>query len=184
MPNKVRNLPTTKPNMGPQARDQANAYKSVFADTPLELDNNQGTILIPPHPDFGMLDDDRMDAYEDLIFETESYDREPDIYIPEQKLDNGIVLPEETKRGNLIRPFRKTDENGVTKLIKPPHSVRVVQCALGEELYAKLKAGGKSAADVWRIWGEQGMEIRERRGRSTPDGGAVALAAVPEADSQ
>jgi hypothetical protein len=126
-----------------------------------------------------MLDDDRMEDYEDLLMEVETYDRDEDIYIPEQKLDNGVVLPAETRRGELLRPFRK---NGVR--VKPAHSVRVVQAALGPDDYARLRAGGKGAADVWKIWGKQGMEIRGRRlFDPKSDGGAVAVESVSEADS-
>jgi hypothetical protein len=145
------------PGAGHRAREQADAYDSVFSSINLELDNGD-SIELPPHPNLQMLDDDRQAAYEELMFEVESYDREPDIYIPEQKLDSGIVLPAETKRGELKRPFRKNGE-----LVKPPHSVRVVQVALGDAAYARLRAGGRCAADVWRCWNEQGMRIAERQ---------------------
>jgi hypothetical protein len=104
-----------------------------------------------------MLDDERQAAYEDLMFEVEGYDRDPDIYIPEQNLDNGVVLPSETRKGRLLQPYRK---DGV--LVKPPHAVRVVQVCLGDETYAKLRKAGRQAADVWRVWNEQGMALAER----------------------
>jgi len=180
----IRNLPHTEPNAGLKAREQANAYDSLFADTPLELDNGE-VILVPPHPDLGMLDDEAMAAYEELQFEMESYDREEDVFIPEQRLRNpdgtesGVVLPATTQRGALKRPYRKNGE-----LVRPPHSVRVAKIALGEEGYAKLRAGGKSAADVWRIWSRQAAELRERQELDPKsDGGALALEAVSEADS-
>lgn len=150
-----------------EAREQAKAYDSLFANQELDLPNG-GTIEIPPHPDFGMLDDDRQEAYEELVFETESYDREPDIFIPEHYRkdkdgkDTGPLQPAETLRGELKRPFRKTDSEGIVHLIKPPYSVRVVQAALGAADYARLKAGGGSAADVWKVWARQGAEVRSR----------------------
>lgn len=172
-----RRLPTASPVK--EAREQAEAYDSIFAPTPLEL-NDGSTLMVPPHPDFGMLDDEQMEDYEDLLMEVETYDRDEDIYIPEQTLENGIVLPAETRKGNLLRPFRK---NGVR--VKPAHSVRVVQAALGPDDYAKLRAGGRSAADVWKIWGKQGMEIKERRlFDSKSDGSSVAVESVSEADSK
>lgn len=169
-----------------EAREQAEAYDSLFANQQLPLDD--GTVMsIPPHPDFGMLDDDRIEAYEELLFEIETYDREPDIFIPEQRLkdpetghETGVILPAETRRGALKRPFRKDGA-----LVKPPHSVRVVQAVLGEVEYKRLQEGGRSAADVWRIWGRQGLEVRDRQSRDPKShGGPVDLAAVPPANRQ
>ncbi len=162
MPEKIRNLPHTASNAGQQAREQADAYDSLFADIQMELDDGT-TISVPPHPDLGMLDDEAMEQYEELQFEMESYDREEDIHIPEQRLkdsdgnENGVVLPATTSPGVLKRPYRKDGE-----LIKPPHSVRVARIALGEEGYQRLVAGGRSAGDVWRSWAKQAAELRDR----------------------
>lgn len=183
--NNPRNLPNTAPNAGRQAREQAKVYDSLFADTPLELDD--GTVMmIPPHPDLGMLDDEQMDAYEDLLMEMEDYDREEDIYIPEQRLldangnETGVVLPATTERGKLKRPFRK---NGVR--VKPAYSVRVACIALGDKGYERLRAGGRSAADVWRVWGRQAAELSDRQAEdSKSDGSALGLASVPTSDRQ
>lgn len=168
-------LPTASPVS--EAREQAKAYDGLFAPTPLELDDGT-TIDIPPHPNLRMLDDDRQEAYEELLFEVESYDRGPDIFIPEQKVKdssgNEMVLPSETKQGDLLVPYRKDG-----KLVKPPHTVKVVIAALGEDVYARLRAGGRSAADVWRVWNQQGLNIAERQDNdSKSDGGAVAVEAV------
>lgn len=179
-----RNLPHTSPDAAAEARDQAEAYESMFATTDLELDD--GTILkIPPHPSYNMLDDDRMAEYEQLMFEVDTeYEREEDIYIPEQKLDNGITLPSSTQRGALKMPLRRLDENGKPVLVTPPHNVRLVQVALGEKNYELLRAGGKSSADVMRIWTDQSLKIRERQQRdSKSDAGTVDLAPVSKADS-
>ena len=181
---KNRNMPNTAANAGRQARDQASAYDSLFADTKLELDD--GSFLsIPPHPDLGMLDDEQMDAYEDLVMEQETYDREEDIYIPEQRLldsdgnETGVVLPASTEKGALKRPFRI---NGVR--VTPAHSVRVAQIALGEDGYARLRKGGRSAADVWRVWGRQAAELADRQASDDKSAGSsLGLASVSEADS-
>ena len=184
-PPQGRNMPNTAPNAGAQARAQANVYDSLFSDTKLEL-NDGSSIAIPPHPDLGMLDDDQMDAYEDLVMELETYDREDDIFIPEQRLldakgnETGVVLPSSTERGQVKRPFRK---DGVR--VKPAHSVRVAKIALGEEGYQRLRAGGRSAKDVWRIWGRQAAELADRSAADDKsDGGALGLAAVSETDSE
>jgi hypothetical protein len=155
-----------------RAREQALAYASVFAPTPLELDAGE-TIEIPPHPNLRMLDDDQMQAYDELLFEVDTtYDREPDLLIPEQKLSSGIILPAETKQGNLKVPYRVGGE-----LVKPPYSVRVVQTALGPDLYARLRAGGKSAGDVWRIWNQQGLEVAAREAAESKSVGGNGLVA-------
>lgn len=180
-----RNLPTTSKNAAREAREQAEAYESVFANHELEL-NDGTTVSIPPHPDLGMLDDEQIAEYEELLFEVDTeYDREPDIIIPEhyRKNDEGVevgsLMPEETIRGQLLVPFRKNGE-----LVKPPHRIRIVQIALGEVEYKRLREGGRSAGDVWKIWGKQGLEMRARQaGDPKSDGSVVALAAVPAADS-
>jgi len=184
-PPQGRNMPNTAPNAGAQARAQANVYDSLFSDTKLEL-NDGSSIAFPQHPDLGMLDDDQMDAYEDLVMEIETYDREEDIFIPEQRLldskgnETGVVLPSSTERGQVKRPFRK---DGVR--VKPAHSVRVAKIALGEEGYQRLRAGGRSAKDVWRIWGRQAAELADRSAADDKsDGGALGLAAVSETDSE
>lgn len=182
---KVVNLPHTSPVAGVQAREQATEYDSVFADSVIEL-NDGSTIHIPPHPDLGMMSDEAMELYEELQFDMESYDREEDIIIPEQRLkdsdgnETGVVLPGTVSRGALKRPYRK---NGA--LVKPPHTVRVAQIALGEAEYKRLVAGGKSAADVWRLWGTQAQELKRRQAEdSKSDGGALDLEAVSATDSQ
>lgn len=172
-----KRLPTASPIN--DARQQAEAYDSLFSSTPLTLDDGSD-LKIPPHPDFGMLDDDRMEDYEDLLMEVEDYDRDEEIYIPEQKLESGVTLPAETRKGNLLRPYRK---NGVR--VKPAHSVRVVQAALGPEDYARLRAGGRNAADVWKVWGKQGLAVQERRiFDPKSDGSSVDLESISEADSK
>lgn len=154
-----------EPNAAEQAREQAKAYSAVWAPRPFDLGDGE-SIEIPPHPNLRLLDDDRLEAYEALLYEIESYDRAPDVYVPEQKLENGTIIPEETIKGAVLIPHRRTTvgDDGVsrTELIHPPWAVRVVMACLGAEAYDRLKAAGKSASDVWRIWNEQGVELAER----------------------
>lgn len=180
MANRPRNLPTTSKEAARQAREQAEAYESMLKNTDLEI--NGVTFSVPPHPDLGMLDDEQMEAYEDLLVELESYDREPEI--PEQQLkdadgnDTGVVLP--AQPGELKRPYRK---DGVR--VRPAYSVRVATIALGEAEYKKLRDAGGSAADVWRVWGQQGLEMRKRQAEDPKSGGGpLDLASVPAADSE
>jgi len=167
------------PDAAKSAREQAKAYKSVFGPRSLEL--GDGSIIdIPPHPNLRMLDDEQMAAYEELLFEVESYDREPDLHIPEQKLDSGVILPAETRRGAVLEPHRLDG-----KLVKPPYTVRVVQAAVGDDLYARLRAGGCNAADVWRVWNEQGLELTSRADADPKSNGSPgSVAHVPAPDQQ
>lgn len=185
----------TQPNnAGRQAREQAKAYDSPFAPTPLKLDDGS-VIEVPPFPQLRMLDDDAQAEFERLQFDLESYDRHPDRHIPEQKAKdrNGdeITLPAETVPGQLKEPFRKTDpDTGEVTLLDPPYHVRVARIALGETDYARLRAGtinGRrgSQADVWRVWNEQGVEIAKRAAEDSKSNGSPNyLAAVPAADGQ
>lgn len=167
------------PNAGQRAREQADAYDSIFSSTPLELDNGDEPVMVPPHPNLRMLDDDRLEAYEELLFESESYDREPDLYIPEQKLSSGITLPSETRRGALMQPYRKDGQ-----LLKPPFSVRMVMACLGDDEYKRLRAGGRSAGDVQRIWNKQSQTLADRQTfRSETNGSPSHLEPVPGGDS-
>lgn len=182
----------TQPNAGREAREQAKAYKSVFAPTPLVLDDRT-VIEVPPHPNLRMLDDDAQAALEKLEFELESYDRYPEVYIPEQKGKdrNGdeISLPAQIVPGAVRLPYRKTNADGVAELLDPPYSVQVAKIALGDD-YEKLRAGkvnGKrgSAADVWRIWNEQNYNVTDRVDADPKsDAGADDLAVVPAPDGE
>lgn len=192
-PTKVDDLPTKPEGAAAAAREQAGEYGSIFASSTLTLDDGTD-IEIPPHPNLRMFDDEAQAAFERLEFELESYDRHPDVQVPEQKIydkHGNLVstLAPDTHPGQLKVPHRKTDpDTGEATLLDPPYTVQVVQIALGEdyELLRMGKVGGRrgSARDVWRIWNEQGQKIADRQAAdSKSDGGAVDLAAVPEADS-
>lgn len=179
-----RKLPHSSADAAAEALEQAHEYQSLFAPTPLELDGD--SLMIPPHPDYGMLDDDRLDAYDQLLFDVDTvYDREEDIYIPESEIKNsegvltGVKLPSSVQRGAIKRPFRINNER-----VSPPYSVRVVQIALGEQDYKRLIEGGRSSKDVWKIWGDQNIRIEARRkGDSKSAAGAVPVASISPADS-
>lgn len=66
----MKKLPNTESDAASKAREQAEAYNSILADQELELED--GSILkVPPHPDLGMMDDEQMEAYEELLVEVE-----------------------------------------------------------------------------------------------------------------
>lgn len=184
---------TTNSDAPREAREQAKEYESAFAPTTLRLDDGS-EIEVPPHPSLRMLDDDALAEYEKLELELESYDRHPDVDIPEQKVYDPatklvtMTLPPRVQPGQLKVPYRKTDpETKAVDILDPPYQVRVAQIALGED-YPLLRAGkvdGKrgSAAAVWRIWNVQGVKLAERQAADSKSAGsAVGSAPVLEAD--
>lgn len=196
IPEQLTSLPSARDKFAAEARAQAEAYDSIFNPVELELDDGKSTLKIPPHPDLGMLDDDRMDAYTELQFERDTkYERESDIYIPEQRMrdpktgeETGVVLPSQTQEGNLKVPYRwavSGDGHEKGDLVKPSWSVKVVKAALGDHAYDLLRAGGRSSADVWRIWSKQMIEVKARQEfDSKSHGGTLDLASVPASDSE
>lgn len=190
----AKKLLTTSPEAPAEAREQAEAYNSIFAPIKMDLNEN-GTdfVMLPPHPEFGLLDDDQTARYEQLMFDRdELYDRDPDVIVPEQRLrdpktghETGVVIPGETLRGNIRTPFRTRDAAGKATLVSPPFSVQTVVAVLGQETYQRIKDAGKSSLDVWKLWGEQSYKVRERQAAdSKSDGGTVDVEAVPETDSE
>lgn len=190
----AKNLPTTSPDAAAEARAQANAYESLWASTDIPLEGG-GVVTIPPHPDFGMLDDDRMDDYNELLFQRDTlFERESDTFVPEMRMkdpdghETGVVLPADTIRGSLRIPYRwgpNADEDNRGKLLKPSWQVRVVKAAIGEAEYKRLRDGGRSSADVWKIWTDQGQKAATRRESDSKSvGRPVDLAPVSTSDSQ
>lgn len=177
-------------NSGNEAREQATEYDSPFADRVIEFDDGT-SMVIPPHPNLRMMDDDALEAYEAYLEEVETtYDREPDVYIPEQTVKdrNGddMVLPAEVKQGPVKGPPYYKDG----KRVSPPREIRIVQVVLGADQYEVLRSktidGRKaSARDVWRAWNEQGFAVAKRAGDdSKSDGSPVVLEDVPASDSE
>lgn len=186
-PTESADTPDANADAGRHAAEQAKEYDSVFASHTLTFDDGT-TLEIPPQPSLRMLDDDCLEAYDRLIFEAESYDRE-EISLPERtvKDDDGneMVLPAETKKGGYLTPYRK---GGV--LISPPWEVQEVQAALGPDNYALLRSktiNGRraGAGDVRRKWNEQGLRLMERqKSDSKSPASADGVAAVPAPDGQ
>lgn len=184
----AKDLATKGEHAGTQAREQSAEYGGIWNSTPLKLDD--GTVIhVPPDPRHRLLDDDQMDAYDALVFESESYDRGDEVVIPPQKVydNNGNVvteLPAQTRPGMLLVPHRK---DGV--LITPSWEVAVVKAALGPDDYATLRAGeidGQrgTARHIQQVWADHNAKIRERQAADSKSaGGTVDLAPVPEADS-
>jgi len=174
---KPKDLPTKSKDAAAQAREQAREYgATVFDSTRLRLDD--GTVIeIPPHPTLRELDDDVLEALDQLDVDMESCDRFP----------NG---PDGTL-GALKIPYRRTDpKTGQTVRVSPPWDVQRIQVALGKETYARLRAGtvgGErgSVKMVKAVWRAQGEEIAKRQAEDSKSAdSSVDLAAVSEADSE
>lgn len=143
---------------GSEAREQANAYDSIFADVPLRFDDGSVEWL-PPHPSLRMLDDDVLEALDEYYADIEeNYDRD----------ENGEI------KGP---PFYKNGKR------QPAKEIQVVKIVLGEGRYEELRktktVGGKrfSAKHVWQVWTGQGNRIADRAETDPKsDGGAHVLA--------
>jgi hypothetical protein len=185
---KLTDLPTKSKTAAAEARAQAAEYDSVFAPTPLKLDD--GTVIqVPPHPGLGMLDDDVLEKYEEFICDAqENYDRHPDTHYPaytvKDAAGNDLPVPAKTVPGEWKYPHKR---NGVR--VSPPHKVQVAQIVIGAADYAKLRGGTidgvrGSQKHVWEIWDRQMLQLSDRQAAdSKSGGGAVDLAAVPPSDS-
>jgi hypothetical protein len=179
------NLSTTSPTAAAEARQQAAQWSSPWSPITVTFDSGK-VVELPPHPALSILDDDQLEAYEAVLFETESFDRHPDVYIPEQKAKdsagNEITLPAQTQRGALMYPHRKGGA------LMGPQTVRIVKAVLGADEYTKLrgeKIDGRrfSAGEVYRLWNQQQQRLDERaRDDSKSVGGDLDMASVPEAD--
>ncbi len=192
-PEKLKDLPTKPKDAAADAREQAAIYDSIFMPTTLTFDDGT-SISVPPPPSLRMLDDEQQDAYDELLFEMESYDRADDIEVPEQKVYDKntkqliTTIPASTRPGPLLVPHRKTVGEKTT-LITPSWEVRSVKAALGEEKYKLLRAASingqpATARDVWNVWNKQSLAVSKRADEDDKSaGGAVDVAPVPEADS-
>lgn len=190
---RLTDLATKAPEAAREARHQAKTYRSVFAGPTLTFDDGT-TMDLPPHPDLRMFDEDVLQAYDELLFEVRnSYDHEPDVWIPEQKVSDStggeIKLPATLRKGSLIIPLQKTGADGKPELMKPPYEVKLVQLILGERRYRELRSktidGQKAGAkDVWRAWNERGEALMQRSDADPKsDAGAVDSPPVPAPDS-
>lgn len=147
------------------ARQAAADYFGFTASVNIRVQN--GKVFEIPNP--GLLNDDQQERWEQLQFELESCDREPDITIPEQKLDDGTVMPARTFPGDLIMPYRKNGE-----LIKPPYAVQLAKALWGEEGYAEYKANGGIANQISIEWARMNKSYQERVSEDPKSAGGIS----------
>jgi hypothetical protein len=161
-----------------EAREQAAEATGFLAS--IEIEVNGEVFEIPQR---GLMDDEQRDALNEVELETESWDRNPDVEIPEQRLkdkegNETEVIPPRTIRGGLKIPYRKGEN-----LIKPAYPVRVAVAVLGEEGYKRFKAGGGRASDVTAILAQLDKKVEKRESfRSESAGGDSDMAAVADGD--
>jgi hypothetical protein len=131
-------------------------------------------------PQRGLLDDEQRDRLNEVEMDTETWEREPDIEIPEIRLkdkdgNETEVIPARTIRGALKIPYRK---NG--KLIKPAYPVRVAIAVLGEDAYKRFHAAGGRGSDITAILAQLDKRVEEREKvdpKSAASGGDMASVA-------
>lgn len=176
----------TSSHAGKEALDQAEEYDGIFAWLELTFDDGD-TMKIPPPPDCRLFEtEEQLIAYDDLVVEKESFDRQG---LPERTVKddegNEMTLPADPKKGPLVwPPYRK---DGVP--VKG-YEARVVRTALGDEKYdlllTKMIDGHRAGyADVHLLWTRRGEKIMEREASDPKSKGSAGdLAAVAATDSE
>ena len=156
------------------AQEQAAEYFGFAAGVSLQVGDEVFEI---PNP--GMLSDEQQERYDKLLHDMRTkYDREDAIEIPEQKLEDGTVVPGRTIPGELIAPHCIDGE------LLPPYWARIGVVLWGEEGYKRFRAAGGSSSQINLEWGRMNREFAERV-ESDPksDGSSATLESVPTGDS-
>lgn len=158
-----------------EAKEQAAEYFGFTASSYIQVAG--GKVFEIPNP--GLMDDDQQERWEELQFDLEQCDREPDLEVPAQTLPDGTTLAARTLKGDLISPYRKNGE-----LLKPPYNVRLAKALFGDEGYAEYKAGGGIANQIAMEWARMNREFEERVSGGDPKSGGSdsPLAVVPSGD--
>lgn len=177
--------PPPEPPRSPEhARQQAAEFLGFTASKVIPLPGGGQVEITNP----GMFDDDQQERWDALQILLESCEKAPDIEVPEQtvttKDGNSITTKARKVAAGYLQPLRRKGENGQVEYVKPGYAVRQAIAVLGEEGYAKFKAGGGRANDISLILSHMQQEFEERTKRDPfrPDGGGD-VAAVREGDS-
>lgn len=125
-----------------------------------------------------LLDDDQQVRWDNLQYEMQSWDREDPIVLPENRLEDGTLIPSRVIKGDYVTPYQR---DGV--LISPPYNIRLAMALFGEEGYRKFKAEGGRSSDV-ALAVRQMMDEFNKRLDDDPKSvaGVDPLAVVPESD--
>lgn len=143
------------------AKDQAAEYFGIASGVTIQAGNQTFEI---PNP--GLLNDDQQERWEELQFELEACDREPDIEIAESTLPDGTTIPARVIPGEVKRPYRIQGQ-----LMKPSYNVRLAQVLFGDRYDAFKEAGG-SGNQVGLIWAKMNDEFQKRVEADPKSGGS------------
>src|SRR5262249_25412319 len=140
-----------------------------------------GKVFEIPNP--GLMDDDQQERWEDLQYEVEKCQREPDVELPERTITdrdgNATTLPATTVQGDFLTPYRWSDGT----LMKPPYNVKLAIALFGEDGYREYKAQGGIANQIGLEWARMTREYQERLNADPKSGsGNPTLEVVREAD--
>lgn len=211
-----KNTPTPEPDIQePKKYDSVEDAKAQAAeffgfptgeDIPITLPDGTVEIFTVPYP--GTLNDEQQDRWNQLQFEIDQCDRDPDAVIPDHKLtrkeavgsrtitegekvttETDVVVEDETFvpgttiPGQPILPYRKTNADGVTELLTPNYNARVAIALWGEERYGVFRANGGESRLIVLLQTKMRRELEERQKRdSKSDGSPDAVGEVSEAD--
>lgn len=154
---------SSEPKTFEDAREQAAEYLGFVASE--RIRTADGTVFEIPNP--SLLDDDQQSRYDQLQFDTESWECHPDILD-----DKGEVKV----RGSLKEPHRK---DGV---LVENYNIQLAKAIFGDR-YDAFRAAGGRANDVAVIWWKMNKALADRRREDSKSGsGAAGLAAVPDPD--
>lgn len=128
-----------------------------------------------PHKD--LFDNDQQERWDDLMFERESYDREPDIAAAD-----GTII----RRGDILVPYRKDKK-------RIPSPIRAKGYATEDEQYAVVCWGVDGAKKAYEegvllsgikmIWAKQARALRKLTKQDSKSADRDSdLAAVPDGD--
>ena len=167
------------------AQEQADTYDG-FARSGKIVAPGSGEEFTFRNPVF--FGDDQLAAYQALNHLMNQCDRWPDTEIPEQSVESTDLSGATVKthrgayvsRGDYIEPYQKDGE-----LIDPPYEVQVAKIVLGEDDYARFKAGGGSSRELTMVIKKLRERVEEREAADSKSaGGAADSAAVAASDSK
>lgn len=157
-----------------EAKEQAAEYFGFTASVFIQIEG--GKVFEIPNP--GLMDDDQQERWEEMQFDLEKCDRDPDVEIAGRTADDGTIVPGATIPGEIMVPYRIDG-----KLLKPPYNVRLAIALFGEEGYKEYKSGGGIANQIALEWARMNREYQERvTADPKSDGHGPALEVVPAAD--
>lgn len=155
------------------AREQADEFDSLLhSDTVVGANGEE---FVVPHKD--LFDNDQQERWDDMRFEREQYDREPDI-----TASDGTVI----RRGDTLTPFRKEGKRIPSLIRKGKYATDVEQQAIaiwGLDEAKRAYAAGVKFTEIPIIFGKQAFRIRKwREADSKSDASDSGVEAAADGD--